>query len=80
MERVLNASDWHYSFLYRDRELPRLAIGSFVYALTKDLREAAMDAGRYKLGVFGGHDTTLAPLIGLLTGVQPLGIETISIL
>eukprot|EP00976_Prorocentrum_cordatum_P026955 547226-Prorocentrum_minimum.AAC.7 len=66
----MNASDWHYSFLYKDLLLPRLAIGSFVHALANDLREAAMGAGRYKLGVFGGHDTTLAPLIGLLTGAR----------
>jgi len=70
-ESILAEGDWEYSLLYSDEELPRLAVGSFLYEIYRDIQLAADGSAPYKLGVNLGHDTTVAPLLGALGAPAP---------
>lgn len=77
---VLDEGNWQYQFVYADEELNQLTSGHFLWDLTAAMaamvaadRGAAGQETPYKLGVFGGHDTTVAPLIGLIAGGIPDG-------
>jgi hypothetical protein len=69
---VLDEGNWQYQLVYADEELNQLTSGHFLWDLTAAMaamvaadRGAAGQETPYKLGVFGGHDTTVAPLIGV---------------
>jgi uncharacterized membrane protein YccC len=51
------------------QELNELAVGSFFYTLTAAMSSALDGKKPFKFGVYGAHDTTVGPLIGLIAGV-----------
>ena len=48
---VFEEGNWEYATLFSDPELARLAVGSLVYELWKDLEDASFGNAPYKLGV-----------------------------
>lgn len=76
-QRVVKEGQWEYRFVYGDGEAARLGIGDFVSELGNELRDASESfrngsAVPYSLGVFLGHDTTIAPLYRTLFGTGPI--------
>ena len=64
--QVFSEGDWEYGTLYSDLEFSRLSVGAFLYELYLDLAAANVGQPPYRIGVRVGHDTTIAPILGVL--------------
>lgn len=62
-EALFEEGDWEYATLWADHEFSRLSVGGMLYELARDLF-ASHEKRRFHVRV--AHDTTVAPLLGLL--------------